>query len=546
MVYRRNLGVLGASFQPTAQSSFYPPSVGGLNAFDSLANMPLQDAIYLYNLLPTPYGLDLRLGHVEWATGAGSEVRTVLPFEGQAADSANDRLFAVTPAGIYNVTANLTTSPSQVADFYSPEPSPYPEQAGRGVYTHFTSDASDHYMFYADGDAGLWLYDESTDTWTQQTTSEITSGIDPEDCAFVMSHKQRIWLVPKESADAYYLGVDAIAGASTKFTFGSKFAQGGTLVGLWSWSLDGGNGVDDYLVAISRSGDVLVYRGSDPAATDWAIVGSWYVGEVPNSRRITIEQGGSFYILSSYGLIDLRALMQGEDLTNEERVSPARKVSKLLAEDLRDYLDDPVWQIGQFSTDNLLMVVQPQEPSRPYEQLVQNTLTKGWCYFRDLPMLCMAEWQGRMYFGTSDGKVMLYGGNLDGTDVEGTPGQARQFEVLTAFGPLEQNAVQYKNVHHVRTLMRVAGNYKINTKAVYDFNINDRAALPGIAQATEVAIWDTDSWNLSVWGGSPVPQDLIVGDLGLGRMVAVSTRGSSSGVFQLLSWDVMYTRGGLI
>lgn len=544
MVYRRNLGVLGASFQPTSQPSFFPPSIGGLNAFDSLVGMAETDAIRLINAIPTPYGLDIRPGYVEWAINAGNEVRTIIPFEGQVAGGDADRLFAVTPAGIYNATANLETSPTQVADFYDPEPDPYPTQAGRGVYTHFTSDAAEHYLFYADGDAGLWVYEESTDAWTKYTTSEITAGIDPVDCAFVMSHKQRIWLVPKESADAYYLGVDSIAGASTKFTFGSKFTKGGTLVGLWSWSLDGGAGIDDYLVAISSSGDVLVYAGSDPSLTDWALVGSWYVGEMPNSRRVVLEQGGSFYILSSYGLVDLRALMQGEDLANEIRVSPARKVSRLLAEDVKGNLLSPLWQITAYSTDNLALVVHPQESTRPYKQLVQQTLTKGWCYFEKVPMLCADEWQGRMYFGTADGKVMLYGGNLDGTQVDGTPGAAREYDVLTSFSPLEANRIQYKNVHHVRALLLASGNYTINLKAVYDYDIRGKAPLPGVAQTTDVAIWDEDSWNLSVWGGSAVPKEFIVGDFGIGRAVAVATRGYTTGFLSILNWDVLYTRGG--
>jgi hypothetical protein len=469
-------------------------------------------------------------------------VRTIIPFEGQPQDNTEDRLFAVTAEGIYNVTANGETAPTQVADFYSPEPDPVPEQAGRGVYTHFTSDAAEHYLFYADGDAGLWEYQESTGLWS--VPAGIT-GVDVADIAFVTVHKQRIWLVEKNSSDAWYLPVDSISGAATKFTFGSKFVNGGNLVGLWTWSIDGGDGVDDYLVAISRAGDVLLYRGSDPSLADWSVVGAWYIGEVPNSRRIVNEFGGSFFMLSSYGLTDLQTLLQGEDIANEN-TSPARKVSALLSEDLNDDSSDPVWQLGQYPGENVMTIVQPFDSTINEEplQLVQNTLTNGWSYWRDIPMRCMDVWQGRMYFGTEDGRVCLYGGSLDNTDVNGEGGVARSFEVLTAFGPLEQNPLQFKNVHHVRTLMNVSGNFKVNSRAIYDFNVNKRAASPGIAGGTNIAIWDTDSWNLSFWGGSPTPQEVIVGDMGIGRMVAVSTVGSSSGLFTLLSWDVMFTRGG--
>lgn len=542
MVYRRNLGSLGASFQPTQQNAFVPASLGGLNLFDALSNMSQMDALKMFNLMPTPQGLRVRQGHVEWATNVPGGVRSIVPFEGQAQDNTEDKLFAVGVQGIYEVTANGTTAPVLVMDFYDPEPDPVPEQTGRGVYTHFTSDASEHWLFYADGDAGLFTYEESTGLWA--VAAGIT-GVDVADVAFVNLHKQRVWMIEKDSADAWYLPVDSVAGAATKFTFGSKFTHGGNLVGLYTWSIDGGDGVDDYLVAISRAGDVLIYRGADPETTDWALVGSWYIGEVPNSRRIVTEYGGSFFILSVYGLTDLRTLLEGEDISNE-MFSPARKVSEPLSEEVSAQLSSPAWQLSQHPQENALVVVQPFNSSinQAPLQLIQNTLTKGWAYWRNLPMKCMDVWQGRMYFGTEGGEVMLYGGNLDGTLTDGTPGVAREFEVLTAFNPLTDNPLQFKNVSYMRTLMRVSGNYRVNTKAIYDFDLNDKAATPGIAGETNVAIFDTDSWNQSVWGGSPVPKELITGDLGMGRMVATSTVGSTSGYFVLLNWDIIYKRGG--
>ena len=72
----------------------------------------------------------------------------------------------------------------------------------------------------------------------------------------------------------------------TKFTFGAKFTYGGALIGVWSWTIDGGSGVDDFLVAISRGGDILIFQGADPSLADFALIGSWFVGEVPDSRKI--------------------------------------------------------------------------------------------------------------------------------------------------------------------------------------------------------------------------------------------------------------------
>ena len=83
---------------------------------------------------------------------------------------------------------------------------------------------------------------------------------------------------------------------------------GGELVGLYNFTMDGGDGVDDYLVALSRAGDVVIYRGDDPSLIDlWNIVGTFYVGELPAERRVANEYGGDLYIISVFGMISAAA-----------------------------------------------------------------------------------------------------------------------------------------------------------------------------------------------------------------------------------------------
>ena len=96
-----------AGVQPTVQPYTFPASVGGVNAIDSLMMMPPQDCIYSYNLMPSEYGMRLRKGYRQWATGCSeiparaenNDVRTIIPFESNIQDASNDRLFAVTAEG---------------------------------------------------------------------------------------------------------------------------------------------------------------------------------------------------------------------------------------------------------------------------------------------------------------------------------------------------------------------------------------------------------------------------------------------------------------
>jgi hypothetical protein len=52
-----------------ARSSSITAPIGGLNARDSLAAMPPQDAVTLDNWFPTPTTVDLRKGYTQWSTG---------------------------------------------------------------------------------------------------------------------------------------------------------------------------------------------------------------------------------------------------------------------------------------------------------------------------------------------------------------------------------------------------------------------------------------------------------------------------------------------
>ena len=103
--------------QPTVRLAKVPAPVGGINTIDGGMAMPPQDAMYLWNLLPAEYGVRSRLGYKEWCvglTGASSdEVRTVLPFS--ASNPTNDKLFATTSSGIYDVTASSASPTLAIA-----------------------------------------------------------------------------------------------------------------------------------------------------------------------------------------------------------------------------------------------------------------------------------------------------------------------------------------------------------------------------------------------------------------------------------------------
>ena len=488
---QKTLSRYGKSSQPATSGVTFPAPVGGINAYDSLMQMPINDCIYSFNLMPVEYGLRLRKGYREWATGcqespkrATGEVRTIIPYESNLNNAAEDRIFAVTDEGIWDVTNEGGTAPNQVVQFNE-----IGDAAGRGVWVEYTGAAADapaagargHYLFYADGRNGIWQYEESTGVWTRPPSGvEETDWyyLDPldgttkipfplGDVAYVMVFKQRIWVILENDDDAYYLPVASISGELTRFTFGSKLPHGGDLRGLWSWSLDGGAGVDDYLVALSRGGDVVVYQGEDPEV-DFATRGAWFIGEVPESRRIVIEYGADLFILSTMGLMSVKSLLSGAPVAMTAPTSPSQKINRYLRDDVVRGKDLNQWQLTLNPSDGFMQIVTPTPSNSAFAQYVMNLNTGAWGLWEEVPITCGHSTSGKYFMGASDaykaGTVLFYDGVLDGTTLAG----ADIFEANAGSDPQGRWVQQVGNLYTCNTS-------PVGQPAIYSIDIGETA-----------------------------------------------------------------------
>jgi hypothetical protein len=208
------------------------------------------------------------------------------------------------------------------------------DTSGYGQWQNFTT-IGGHFILYCDESNGYYTYTESSGAWDRITGAQVT-GVDPNDFVAVCVFKGRPWFVEKDTASAWYLDVGSITGAATQFNFGNKFKKGGTLVNLFTWTVDGGEGVDDYLVAISSAGDVILYRGNNPdTATDWFQHGSWFIGSTPAGRRIAGSFGGELYLISNFGVLPLSKLLSGRTI-QEQDIFLTRRITPLVKQEIRD------------------------------------------------------------------------------------------------------------------------------------------------------------------------------------------------------------------
>lgn len=546
MVYRAKLGRLGTSKQPTVQPVAVPASVGGVNALDSYANMPPQDCIYTYNLMPVEYGLQLRKGWRKWSTGVSGGVRTLVGYESNTQNTARNRLWAVSENGIYDVTTDGTTSPTEEVSFATQS-----ARAGFGTWLEYTNDASNHFLFYADYENGIYRYEEATGTWGRPSgwTYDLGAGavaFPVEDVAFVMVHKLRIWVILKDSDDAWYLPPASISGQLVKFTFGAKMKYGGTLQGLWSWTLDGGDGVDDYLVAVGRGGDVMVYRGGDPVL-DFELNGNWFVGATPYSRRIAAQYGSEMYVLSSFGITSMRDLLKGSSADNV-RTSASAKINRILRQALEQTRSEYEWSIFVHPGDGFLQVVGPIVSGQAAIQYNRNLNTEAWGFWEGVPILCGESYLGNYYMGAAgddEGEVWLYEGKNDDADLSGSGGTAIQFRTLTSFQDLGTRSA-FKNVGLIRAVGRMDAQTSINLEAVYDYDVEKVLTAPGAPSGASSSSWDSAVWDSGAWSYQLQPLNVIRGAYGVGRSAAIGMRGSSEARIEVVSWDLMLQQGGLL
>jgi hypothetical protein len=501
--------------------------------------MPALDCVSAVNLISAENGLRGRFGYREWCTGltgtTTDEVRSVLPFSGST--PASGKLFVTTESSIWDVSASSTTPPD-VYTFATPT-----GLSGHGNSAVFVT-AAGHFLLYCDEANGLHVYSESGASWTavtQGTGPTQIDGFNPARAAFVAVFKNRVWLVERDTADAWYLPVGQIYGTATRFPFGTVFREGGALVGLWNWTYDGGAGLDDSLVAISSGGDVAVYQGTDPAsASAFGLRGVWQIGTPPSGRRIASTYGGELLLLSRQGLIPLSRLVVGAIGSAEYATAKiANLINRIMLEkaSLRD------WGIVLHPEDNALLLLVPKGTGSTTLQLAQSSASRGWFSYTALPILSANAWEGRLYFGTDDGRVCVNTGYLDAVPLaDPSAYDPVEWSVLGAFSNL--GSPRQKRVSSIRPLLLSDGVTPSYVAAArFDYNQAEIDAVE-LVLTGDGALWDTAVWDEDVWGGAAAPAYASSGASGMGVNVAVAIRGTSIARTVLVGVDVAYTQGG--
>jgi len=540
MAIHSAVGASRRATRDTNQYSVFPAPRAGIDARANIATNSIDTCITANNLVPSEYGMKIRPGYRLWQTGLAAEVRTIIPYAGEAADRTDDRIFAITPDGIYDVTTDGGTPVNKLLFTETTG------DAGFGVYSHYVDGAGNDLLFYADAANGLFEYDRVTDTWAQTTDITATAGsinaFDATEIVYIVSHKLRLWLVPRNSTYAWYLPILSAKGEAEEFFFGAKFKHGGELVGLYNWTVDGGDGVDDKLVAVSKAGDVIPYQGEDPSLASWSSIGTYFIGTMPKGVRCCSEYGGDLYMLSTLGLTSMRNLLSGHEIENPTGQTVGFKIARFLRNDLRDYGEENGWDLKFVTQEGEMLIVTPQRLDATYRQYAYNLTSRGWGFWRDVPILSGDPWLGRVVLGDKSGNVWRMDVNVDAAENNGANGTPIKYSILTGYSDMGTPG-RYKRVQNIRPnwAARLPPTYSASAK--YDYDVTLPAALP-TTPVEDAALWDVSNWDQAFWeSGVLTPEFSMQGARGHGRTVAIAMIGESTQESILASWDIAWNTG---
>lgn len=501
-----------------AQVQSLPAPLGGWNARDSLANMEPTDAVTLINMFPTVSNLTMRGGYTKHATGLDGKVQTLMVYN----DGNNTEIFAVTSTGkIYDVTAGGAVGAPVVTGLTN----------GIWEYVNITT-AGGSYLMAVNGADSALLYNGAT--WTNPAITGVTSST----LCNITLFKNRLWFIEQYTLKAWYLPTSSIGGAAQYIDMSSIAKFGGHLVDLDTWTLDAGYGVDDNLAFITSIGEVIVYRGTDPAsAATWSLIGVWKLGS-PVGTRCMLKWGGDLLILTYDGLMPMAASLQSSRL--DPRVALSDKIQGAITAATTAYGGNHAavgWQVVYTAKNNAVWINVPVADGQQ-QQYVMNTITKSWCQFIGWAAYCWEIYQDDPYFG-SDGYV---GKAWDDNYTDYTSNITTQ--TLQAFNYFGSRGVK-KYFTRARPSIFTNGDPTIGVGMNIDFDTSDTTA-PVTFTGSTYGVWDglTSTWDVAIWGADLAIQNTWLGITGIGYCGGLQMKTASSGLqIQWASTDVVYQTG---
>ena len=369
------------------------------------------------------------------------------------------------------------------------------------------------------------------------TTVGIT-GVNSNTFINVNLFKNRLYFTQKDTLNCWYLPVDSIGGAASPLYFGSIARNSGYLQAMGTWTIDAGQGADDYAVFVTSMGEVIVYNGTDPSsATTWALKGVWQLGQTFN-RRCFFKWSGDLLLLTQDGLVPLASALQSSRL--DPRINLTDKIYYPISQAATNYYANFGWQINYFASENMLILNVPI--SNGMEQYVMHTITKSWARFTGIEAYCWeVSGDADMHFGGKGIVGTLYSAlSDDGNNITATAQQAYSYF---------DSPGQLKRFTMIRPILQsTGGTASVLCGISVDFDTQSQlGAVSFNPNTTKESAWDSATWDNNIWAGGLITTKIWQGVSGIGYTGSVNINAASQGIdLHWASTDYIMEAGGVI
>jgi len=500
-----------------AQAVSIPAPVGGLNSKDSIANMPPTDAFIMDNWFPTASNVVLRNGMSAYKTGFAAAINTLATYNGLT----TTKMFAAAGTAIYDATVQGAVGAAVVTGLTS-DKFQYVNMGTVGGRFLCMFNGADNGQYY---DGAAWINVSIGAGATQ------IANVDPKNIINVNIFKNRMFLVEKNTANVWYLPLNAIYGAASKLDFSSLLNFGGNILAMTTWTVDNTAGMQEYAVFISSIGEVLVYSGSDPAvAANWTLSNRFNIGR-PAGYRCYERVGSDVVIMGADGLFPLSKALVTDRAQTQYAVTD--KIVTSISNDFQVYGNNFGWQVLLYPIGSKLIINVPNGIGS--YQYVMNTITGAWCRFTGWTASCFARMNDDLFFGGTTAVYQCDDGVSDnGAQINGDCQQAFQY-----FGSSNQ-----KKFTMARPILQTNGTILVGFNLNLDFDLTKPTNVVSVTTA-----------GATYWGspwGSPWSAQLSLSKNwqsvgGFGFSAAPRLLANSANV--TISWqstDIVFENGGTL
>lgn len=461
-----------------SQPMTFPAPTGGLVTNADVAAQAQGNASVLENFIPTQTGARVRGGYVKHGlTAGGGDIVSMFSYK----YGTTEKLFAASANAIFDMTAPPAPPSTVTGDVTG---------MGSGYWTTFQhTNSGVSYLVCVNGSNNRRLYDGSAWSTTPNITFSDSTTMADLNCGWLFANRE--FFLKNNSLDAYYLGVASFGGAATLFPLGGVMRKGGALLTGFSWSMETGDGANEFCCFVSTEGEIAVYQGSDPDSADsFTRVGVYQIGK-PLGKNAWFRAGGDVLICTADGLIAMsQVFSRGPETLSI--VSSSRPIEDIWMRAARD--TGANWSVAQWKEENLVFITFPQNPSVTNTTFVMNSTTGKWSIVKNWEASSFASVAGNLYFGSLNGYV--YRGDYTGTD----DGLSFQCSYLSHFLPVQYGQRIIATMASMNFRASQKPNVKLFARADFDTSVPTVASVS--MDSGSSSLWDVGLWDSATWDGS--------------------------------------------